>query len=106
MTESKKIECPSCGASSVFKLSNSEYKCNYCQTNFVVNDDIKIPKPNPKPASIKINNGNSHIVSQCGFSLLVYITKYNHTITKISNCIPNFIKLETNTDKGTIKRGK
>lgn len=39
MTESKKIECPSCGASSVFKLSNSEYKCNYCQTNFVVNDD-------------------------------------------------------------------
>jgi hypothetical protein len=39
MAETKKIECQNCGASSVFKLSNNEYKCNYCQTNFVVNDD-------------------------------------------------------------------
>jgi hypothetical protein len=30
----KKIACPSCGAASSFKLNNHQYKCNYCQTEF------------------------------------------------------------------------
>lgn len=38
MTQVKKIQCPSCGASSVFKLNTEEYKCNYCQTTFVVDE--------------------------------------------------------------------
>ncbi|MDX2172156.1 MAG: hypothetical protein SFY56_03505 [Bacteroidota bacterium] len=38
MAQVKKIQCPSCGASSVFKLNTEEYKCNYCQTNFVVDE--------------------------------------------------------------------
>jgi hypothetical protein len=30
----KKIECPSCGAAGAFKLNATQYKCNYCQTEF------------------------------------------------------------------------
>lgn len=40
MTQVNKIQCPSCGASSVFKLNTEEYKCNYCQTNFIVDDKV------------------------------------------------------------------
>jgi uncharacterized Zn finger protein (UPF0148 family) len=32
----KKIQCSSCGATSVFKLHDDVYKCNYCQTEFKV----------------------------------------------------------------------
>lgn len=45
MSAAKKIECPSCGASSVFKLSEGEYKCNYCQTDFVLKENNS-PKQN------------------------------------------------------------
>ncbi len=52
MAQVKKIQCPSCGASSVFKLNTEEYKCNYCQTNFVV-DEKGLNTPNFQTAGIK-----------------------------------------------------
>ncbi|MCE3229193.1 MAG: hypothetical protein K0S32_3744 [Bacteroidetes bacterium] len=36
MDNVKKIQCTSCGATSVFKINPEEYKCNYCQTTFRV----------------------------------------------------------------------
>lgn len=36
MNTIKKIQCSSCGATSVFKLHDDVYKCNYCQTEFKV----------------------------------------------------------------------
>lgn len=37
--EVEKIECPSCGSNSTFKVSGDEYRCNYCQSNFKVRAD-------------------------------------------------------------------
>lgn len=45
MSGAKKIECPSCGASNVFKLNETEYKCNYCQTSFVLKDTHSPKQP-------------------------------------------------------------
>ncbi len=45
MSGAKKIECPSCGASNVFKLNAGEYKCNYCQTDFVLKDTNQPKQP-------------------------------------------------------------
>jgi outer membrane protein assembly factor BamB len=45
MAVTKKIECPSCGASSVFKLNEREYKCNYCQTTFVIKEPVSPKQP-------------------------------------------------------------
>lgn len=39
MSQVKKIQCSSCGATSVFKLNDEVYKCNYCQTEFKVEDN-------------------------------------------------------------------
>lgn len=36
MSEVRKIQCPSCGSNSTFKLPDGNYKCNYCQSNFVL----------------------------------------------------------------------
>ncbi len=41
MKSTIKIICPSCGANSVFKLNETEYKCNYCQTIFLLNNTNK-----------------------------------------------------------------
>lgn len=41
MNTAKKIECPSCGATSVFKLNATEYKCNYCQSTFLLTEEKK-----------------------------------------------------------------
>lgn len=34
MESVKKIQCPSCGATSTFKVNPNLYRCNYCQTEF------------------------------------------------------------------------
>lgn len=38
MAEVRKIQCPSCGSNSTFKLPDGNYKCNYCQSNFVLDN--------------------------------------------------------------------
>lgn len=38
MAEARKIQCPSCGSNSTFKLPDGNYKCNYCQSNFVLDN--------------------------------------------------------------------
>ena len=46
MTEVRKIQCPSCGSNSTFKLFDGNYKCNYCQSNFMVNEgNTRRPAP-------------------------------------------------------------
>ncbi|MBA3664746.1 MAG: hypothetical protein H0W61_11135 [Bacteroidetes bacterium] len=46
MTTAKKIECPACGAASVFKINATEYKCNYCQVNFIPGEEETKPVSN------------------------------------------------------------
>ncbi|MCX8079618.1 MAG: hypothetical protein N3F09_00100 [Bacteroidia bacterium] len=46
MHQVKKIQCPNCGSTSVFKKDNTHYKCNYCQSDFVVDkepEDKEVP---------------------------------------------------------------
>lgn len=38
MAEVRKIQCPSCGSNSTYKLFDGSYKCNYCQGTFIVNE--------------------------------------------------------------------
>ena len=38
MTEVRKIQCPSCGSNSTYKLFDGSYKCNYCQGSFMVHE--------------------------------------------------------------------
>lgn len=39
MVAVKHIQCPSCGSASTFKTSQGHYKCNYCQTSIIVNEE-------------------------------------------------------------------
>lgn len=38
MAEVRKIQCPSCGSNSTYKLFDGSYKCNYCQGSFIVSE--------------------------------------------------------------------
>lgn len=41
MASIKHIQCPSCGSASTFKTSQGYYKCNYCQTSIIVDEEKK-----------------------------------------------------------------
>lgn len=47
MAEVRKIQCPSCGSNSTYKLFDGSYKCNYCQGSFVVNEGQQQQRPAP-----------------------------------------------------------
>ncbi len=50
----KKINCPSCGSNSVFKLNETTLKCNYCQTEFIIDKNLNKNQPlKPIPYSNK-----------------------------------------------------
>jgi DNA-directed RNA polymerase subunit RPC12/RpoP/outer membrane protein assembly factor BamB len=55
MTQIKKIQCPSCGSNSTYKLVDGNYKCNYCDSNFLVNEQ--------QPVVQKSNNYTGEIPS-------------------------------------------
>ena len=40
MATAKKITCPSCGASGLFKHDGNNYECDYCHTSFKVEDKV------------------------------------------------------------------
>ena len=44
MAEVRKIQCPSCGSNSTYKLFDGSYKCNYCQGSFMV-DEVRQQRP-------------------------------------------------------------
>lgn len=45
MAEVRKIQCPSCGSNSTYKLFDGSYKCNYCQGSFMVNEGQQPQRP-------------------------------------------------------------
>ena len=47
MTEVRKIQCPSCGSNSTYKLFDGSYKCNYCQGSFMLNEAQQQQRPAP-----------------------------------------------------------
>ncbi len=50
MTEVRKIQCPSCGSNSTYKLFDGSYKCNYCQGSFMLNEG-----PQQQPGQVPLN---------------------------------------------------
>ena len=44
MSAIKQIQCPACGANSTFKHPDGTYRCNYCQSNFELSDNLKQQK--------------------------------------------------------------
>ena len=37
--ELKKVTCPNCGSSEIAKINGEQYKCNYCNTTFLIDYD-------------------------------------------------------------------
>ena len=59
MAETRKIQCPSCGSNSTYKLFDGSYKCNYCQGSFMVNEQQQQQQQRPAPLNRPLGNGPS-----------------------------------------------
>jgi hypothetical protein len=56
MAETRKIQCPSCGSNSTYKLFDGSYKCNYCQGSFMVNEQQQQQQQRPAPVNRPLGN--------------------------------------------------
>ena len=45
--ELKKVTCPNCGSSEITKINGEQYKCNYCNTTFLIDYKYRARKPLP-----------------------------------------------------------
>jgi hypothetical protein len=64
----KKLQCNSCGSNSVFKLNDTTYKCNYCQTEF------KIEKSNKQNPPLVPSNQSSKSFGKLIFFVFGFLT--------------------------------
>lgn len=54
MSAIKQIQCPACGANSTFKQTDGSYRCNYCQSNFELKENLK--KPQQQRTTVTFDN--------------------------------------------------
>lgn len=68
MAEIRKIQCPSCGSNSTYKLFDGNYKCNYCQSNFMVNEgqQQRPAASNRAPLSVPAGNAKKIVLLAAG----------------------------------------
>lgn len=69
-----KIQCPACGSNSTFKLFDGNYKCNYCQSNFSVNEsqpNVTRPQTGPRPQVTAPAKSNPKIVMAVAFGVFL-----------------------------------
>jgi hypothetical protein len=69
MARIKKIQCPSCGSNSTYKLFNGDYKCNYCDSNFLVNESPYVDD-NSANYSKDIFSGSSKKTPLVGYAVI------------------------------------
>jgi hypothetical protein len=81
----------------VIKITKSRY--------FVVSDEMIIPNPKPRPATIKIRKG-IHNQEKCTLTGLPFILKTNIATRRRLNWMTKRIKFDSTTDSGIINLGK
>lgn len=72
MSAVKQIQCPACGANSTFKQSDGSYRCNYCQSNFELKENLN--KPQPQRTTAQFDKADLKPVKRgCGISVIAGI---------------------------------
>ncbi len=97
MSPVKKIQCTGCGATSVFKTNDGAYKCNYCQTNFVLQN--KDEYSNVEPAYtfdtetiIKKNKTLKKVIISIIFTFAIITTSTTFLLSFFENTSKTIVK--------------
>lgn len=88
----QKINCPDCGSNSTFKTIDGNYKCNYCQGTFIVNE------PSKNKIEIPFNKENIdtyHLKNQNNPVLLKYILFFTFGLVALIGGIVAFSVLKS-----------
>lgn len=108
MTEVRKIQCPSCGSNSTYKLFDGSYKCNYCQGSFMVNE-AQQQQHRPAPLNRPVGNlpaaGSKKIIiaAVAAFMILIMgMAAFLVTKTITSDSIPEIHTAAADKQAATI----
>lgn len=84
MAEIRKIQCPSCGSNSTYKLFDGNYKCNYCQSNFMVNEgqQQRPAASNRAPVSVPAANAKKIVLLAAGVFVVMVMGMAGFYLTK------------------------
>ncbi len=61
--ELKKVTCPNCGSSEITKINGEQYKCNYCNTTFLIDYDQEDAQIISKKTDLKIHRARMIFVA-------------------------------------------
>ncbi len=61
--ELKKVTCPNCGSSEITKINGEQYKCNYCNTTFLIDYDQEDAQIISKKTDLKIHRSRMIFVA-------------------------------------------